>query len=594
MKKIIDSVHGTIFIDNSFFEHIIDTELFQRLRRVEQSSIRSIFPSARHDRFVHSLGVFHIGLMIERQIRRENKNHNYNWYGISGKPENSEQEYKKIAHSYLVACLLHDIAHAPFSHTFEKYYGTKESLCELLSDRLTEGFRLDITNIDDINYHEYASAYVAITEFSNAIECLQAKVELVARMITGVKFSDNNLRYNQIANGFISLLHGDVIDADRLDYACRDVWASGYATSAIDVQRMVMGIHFQLENGRYELCFRSNVLNEIESVINVKDFQMKNVIHHHTVEYEQDLLKRAAEEMALHLFPEVLDGEKALKQIISIPSVIGQCPLPPDSKHRIKHITDDDLIYLIKDDENNSYYKEWASRQFEKFALWKTRDEFYAYFGDIIPWGIDITEASIRPIVERVIVKYGYDPQTDLRIIKVTFKDRVKLDDLNVFIGGKVVKYSQLYYNKHSLLKNEEQNKPIETIFCFVYLQKNKNISYRNKEFLKEKKKLIADIKEEIKINYPQTKIIDKAQMISYLVKGEHSELLRTILQGKAYPCKVQYEGAIYDATAEREDKGICFDIKDVHKSFDVDQVNGIAYDKSLMTEYLQIYDKIQ
>lgn len=594
IKKIIDSVHGTIFVEDNYFKNIIDTELFQRLRRVEQSSIRSIFPSARHDRFIHSLGVFHIGLMIERQIRRDNKDsHNSSWFNLSTTQVASEREYKKICHSYLVACLLHDIAHAPFSHTFENYFGTKEYLCNLLSDKLDDSFKKDIDNVDDVNFHEYASAYVAVTEYANAIEKLNAKVELVARMITGIKYKDISTRCNQIANGFISLIHGDVIDADRLDYACRDVWASGYSSSLIDVQRLVRGIHFRLENHKYELCFMSNVLNEIESVINVKDFQMRNVIHHHTVEYEQNLLKRAAEEMAQHLFGNIPNGEDALKQIISIKNITGHSSLPPDIKHVVKNIADDDLIYLIKDDSQNTFYKEWASRKFTKYALWKSRDEFFAYFGDIIKWGTDITEDDIRPIVERIILKLGYNPKTDLNIIKVKFKDRVKLDDINVYIGGKIVKYSQLYYDKNSIIKRNPQNKPLETIFCYVYLQKDKIVEYKSKEFDKFKAQIITELRTELQQKYPPCQEIDEKRMITYLVKGEHNELLKAILNGEAYSCKVQYEGAIYDAIAEKVDDGICFDIKDVHKSFEVEQVNGVVYDKDEMAKYLQIYDSI-
>ena len=73
MKKVLDSVHGYILIPDRYFKYIIDTEYFQRLRRIEQTSTRSIFPSARHDRFIHSLGVYHIGNMIATQLRESLK-----------------------------------------------------------------------------------------------------------------------------------------------------------------------------------------------------------------------------------------------------------------------------------------------------------------------------------------------------------------------------------------------------------------------------------------------------------------------------------------------------------------------------------------
>ncbi len=71
MKRIKDSVHGNILVRDEFVKTILDTPSFQRLRRVEQTAIRSIFPSARHDRFIHSLGVYYIGQLIVEHLVKE-------------------------------------------------------------------------------------------------------------------------------------------------------------------------------------------------------------------------------------------------------------------------------------------------------------------------------------------------------------------------------------------------------------------------------------------------------------------------------------------------------------------------------------------
>ena len=118
MKRILDTVHGYIMVDEHFINHIVDSIYFQRLRRIEQTSIRSVYPSARHDRFIHSLGVFHIGSMIVEHFKKEEKSNNC-W----GETETS---IKVIYDSYLAACLLHDIGHAPFSHTFEYFFGQQK------------------------------------------------------------------------------------------------------------------------------------------------------------------------------------------------------------------------------------------------------------------------------------------------------------------------------------------------------------------------------------------------------------------------------------------------------------------------------------
>ena len=59
-KSIKDAIHGYIELEEPFWR-IVDTAEFQRLKWVEQTSYRVLYPSARHDRFIHSIGVYHLG-----------------------------------------------------------------------------------------------------------------------------------------------------------------------------------------------------------------------------------------------------------------------------------------------------------------------------------------------------------------------------------------------------------------------------------------------------------------------------------------------------------------------------------------------------
>ena len=102
-KIIRDAVHGDIFVEDKFLK-IIDTPEFQRMRRIKQLSVANIvFPSADHTRFSHSLGCFYVMKQIIAHFD-----------SIFGKMgiEVSKQD-KDIA---LLAALLHDIGHGPFSH----------------------------------------------------------------------------------------------------------------------------------------------------------------------------------------------------------------------------------------------------------------------------------------------------------------------------------------------------------------------------------------------------------------------------------------------------------------------------------------------
>lgn len=443
-------------VSDELVKNIIDTSAFQRLRRIEQTSIRSVYPSARHDRFIHSLGVYHIGSLIVDHLRKEEEAYDY-W----GETANN---MSVIYSSYLVACLLHDVGHAPFSHTFEDYYGKKKDLARKLADEVnSDNFTSDLEQVralNDPNFHEYVSAYIAHYEFGEAISRLYLDPEFIVRMITGV-FYVADKENHQIHNCFISLLHGKVIDADRLDYACRDVWASGYSTSSIDLRRLVSALHIMRNDEKdYVVCFEANSLHEIEGVLNVKDFQMRYVINHHVVNHEQWLLRQAAEKLALKLFP---NEDNALGKIININALTDKIKIF-DGYLTIHNLSDDDLIFLMKQFDDNEYYKQWSSRQYNHVALWKSPDEFYHFFPSINRTK-SLKHKDFKPFVKQFISNECEIDIDDILITEAKFKPRVKMDSLYIIISQDLVRYTDLYPNKM------EDNEDI--LFYYVFIPKN-------------------------------------------------------------------------------------------------------------------------
>ena len=490
MKRILDTVHGYIMVDEKFVDHIIDTQLFQRLRRVEQTSIRAVYPSARHDRFIHSLGVFHIGNLIVSQLRKDAKA-NKNW-------GETDATLEKIYGSYLCACLLHDIAHAPFSHTFEKYYGQKCFLSECLENAIGDTkFKADLADAkknDEPNFHEYASAIIAYTEYKTSIDRLGYDAELVARMITGVFYNEEKDAH-QIHNCLITLLHGKIIDADRLDYACRDVWASGYSTSSVDLRRLISALHIKKCKNDYNVCFESSSLNEIEGVLNVKDFQMKYVINHHVVNYEQNLLTMAAEHAAIHFFPSVAQnnpdnpGYAALGKIVNIEALKGEVQTEVGGL-KLTNVSDDDVVFLMKQDPNNDMYQCWCNRKYEHFSLWKSRDEFYHFFPNV-PKDENLKNGKFKDEVTATLKRRGYK-EDEILINEAKFKCRVRLRQLYLVVANDVVRYTEI--------KPEEadSNKDIE--FYYVFVSKR---GITDRESIKKTRiELIESLKEPMKRLY--------------------------------------------------------------------------------------------
>ncbi|MDC0256024.1 HD domain-containing protein, partial [Bacteriovoracales bacterium] len=84
---------------------VIMNPFFQRLRGIKQLGFSEYaFPGATHSRFLHSIGVMHIGEKVFNKLFQNQLN---------------DPEFKKLKHTFKMACLLHDIGHAPLSHSTE-------------------------------------------------------------------------------------------------------------------------------------------------------------------------------------------------------------------------------------------------------------------------------------------------------------------------------------------------------------------------------------------------------------------------------------------------------------------------------------------
>lgn len=468
MKRILDSVHGYITIPEELVTGIVDTVFFQRLRRIEQTSGRSLFPSARHDRFIHSLGVFYLGSkivdgLISRDLSTLKKNENY----------------LSVLYTYEIACLLHDVGHTPFSHTFENYYENpynklKESLLSLV-EKEEPDFVLDFENqFSESAPHERISAILSVKYFRTIIEnthdwlpvgAAKGNVSLLARMIVGCRYQDNQ---HCLENSFIDLLHSKVLDADGLDYVCRDSWASGYSTSLIDIDRLIDSITI-LDDGNFTLCYKVKAINEIKAVLSIKDFQQSNVFTHHLVKYEQALLRKAMESVALTLSDKKITDDptvrrEALQFFCRIES-FEPAGFTPKGLTPIFYPMDDDFISMMKYCPEDEYVKQWISRNYKLKALWKSRERFI----------LDFKAANLENLNEsswiftdhcRMFIsdKFGIDPH-DIWIEEATPKSRLKeLLNTNLLIDGAPLKY-QVLYSKEPLQSSQKLN-----WFYYIYL----------------------------------------------------------------------------------------------------------------------------
>src|SRR3954462_1390513 len=101
--EIRDVVHGSIPIE-SYELPIIDSRYFQRLRHIKQLGFaENSFPSATHNRYIHSLGAMHTATRAFETI-----------FAL-----HDSKRFGKFRAALRLAALLHDVGHGPLSHTTE-------------------------------------------------------------------------------------------------------------------------------------------------------------------------------------------------------------------------------------------------------------------------------------------------------------------------------------------------------------------------------------------------------------------------------------------------------------------------------------------
>lgn len=193
-KKIRDPIYGYIWLTKNE-TRIIDTPLFQRLRRVHQLALsKYVYPTAEHSRFVHSLGVMQSATNVFINLYKNNQE-------ILDKVL-QHIDIKKYFKTLRYAALLHDIGHLPFSHSSESVLlngtgKTHEDITKFIietyspiSDILLED-DIDIPNVSTLIKGSYTSDYIILKRIiSHELDVDRADFLLRDSYFCGVEYGN--------------------------------------------------------------------------------------------------------------------------------------------------------------------------------------------------------------------------------------------------------------------------------------------------------------------------------------------------------------------------------------------------------------------
>lgn len=406
VKQWKDPIYGYIDIPIKYVRDIIDTAAFQRLRRITQTSYSPLYASSIHNRFIHSLGVFHLGEIAVNTILGE----------LQSKYSNIDSliSLEEVKATFLLACLLHDVGHAPFSHTGEKFYlndlqsGKYTELHERLKNVVGDQiFSNDVPKEDSRSAapHEIMSAIIGITTFDMFFPSSFNK-EFFARCITGYKYSEVNER-NSLLNCFISLLNSKVIDVDRLDYLIRDAFFTGFETINIDHKRLLTSltiikqpVNEDKQLMECKLAYKKSAISVIENVVYAHDAERKWIQNHPVVLYEIYIMQN----IILQIDKDTGTEEKRLFSV----EALGETGISLKDNLKISLLCDDDIIYLIKNKHTDDLSKEYFSRRDRRHPLWKSEAEYKAYLLPKITGGeiLDRIEKTFKAIERYVTMSY--------------------------------------------------------------------------------------------------------------------------------------------------------------------------------------------
>ncbi|OGG48480.1 MAG: hypothetical protein A3F84_16320 [Candidatus Handelsmanbacteria bacterium RIFCSPLOWO2_12_FULL_64_10] len=257
-KAIRDPIWGYIYVPREMMA-LIDSEDYQRLRDLSQlGHVMLVYPGARHSRFEHSLGVFHIAKRFLFQLLRARP------------PVEVDQDDVKVL---LAGALLHDLGHYPFSHILEELHPS-------FVPHERRGRRI-IEDPDAEIHQALRGIGIDPGRVANVIDFRNRDVEVPPR----------DLLLAHILSG--------PLDPDKIDYLLRDSRYCGIPFGeSVNRDRLIGSITFDPVRQRPAITHKG--VSAMEALVFTHYLMYRNVYWHHTVRAATAMFKRGVQDLLLH------------------------------------------------------------------------------------------------------------------------------------------------------------------------------------------------------------------------------------------------------------------------------------------------------
>lgn len=295
-KKIInDAVYGFISIPDETIFDVIQHPYFQRLRRIKQLGLTDlVYPGALHTRFQHAIGAMSLMDKAIHVLKRKGVK-------ITKDEENAT----------LIAILLHDIGHGPFSHTLE------HSL------------------FNGISHEEISVAFM---------ERLKKQFnEVIQKALEVFKGNYNKPFLHQLVSG--------QLDMDRMDYLNRDSYFTGVSEGVIGSDRIIEMLNVKDGN----LVIEEKGIYSVEKFLTSRRLMYWQVYMHKTVVAAERMMINAlkrAKELVEH--GEELFATPALKYFLQNSISKKQFVDHPEALDYFAQLDDADVFASLKVWANHS------------------------------------------------------------------------------------------------------------------------------------------------------------------------------------------------------------------------------------------------